>query len=207
MHPNPVFRKTETEKNITFARQRSFGILSVNSEDGPLLSHIPFRLSEDGKYLEAHLVRSNPILRLLETPQKAVIAVSGPDAYISPDWYGVDDQVPTWNYIAVHLRGALRRLDASELHDILERLSASMEERLLPKTPWVTDKMTPDVYAKMQRMIVPIGMEVTQIDGTWKLGQNKPDQVRMGAADGLKSSDIGSEIETLAEHMQGASER
>ena len=67
--------------------------------------------------------------------------------------------------------------------------------------------MTPDVYEKMQCMIVPIGMEVTQIDGTWKLGQNKPDQVRMGAADGLKSSDIGSEIETLAEHMQGASER
>jgi transcriptional regulator len=205
MHPNPVFRKTETEKNIAFARQRSFGILSVNSDDGPLLSHIPFRLSEDGDYLEAHLVRSNPILKLLETPQKAVIAVSVPDAYISPDWYGIDDQVPTWNYIAVHLRGTLLRLDASELHGILERLSASMEERLLPKTPWVTDKMTPDVYEKMQRMIVPIAMEVTQIDGTWKLGQNKPEAVRMSAADGLATSDIGSEIETLAGHMKGVS--
>jgi transcriptional regulator len=204
MHPNPVFRKTETKKNIAFARQRSFGILSVNSDEGPLLSHIPFRLSEDGAYLEAHLVRSNPILRLLETPQKAVIAVSGPDAYISPDWYGVDDQVPTWNYITVHLRGTLRRLDASELHGILERLSASMEERLLPKKPWVTDKMTPDVYEKMQRMIVPIAMEVTQIDGTWKLGQNKSDAARMGAADGLATSKTGSEIEELAALMRDA---
>ena len=97
MHPNPIFRKTETAKNIAFARMRCFGILSVNSDDGPLLSHIPFILTEDGASLEAHLVRSNPILRLLDTPQKAVIAVSGPDAYISPDWYLVADQVPTWN--------------------------------------------------------------------------------------------------------------
>lgn len=205
MHPNPVFRKTETEKNIAFARQRSFGILTLNSTDGPLLSHIPFRLSEDGKYLEAHLVRSNPILRFLETPQKAVIAVSGPDAYISPDWYGVDDQVPTWNYIAVHLRGTLRRLEAGELHGILERLSASMEERLLPKTPWVTDKMTPDVYEKMQRMIVPIAMDITDIQGTWKLGQNKPEAAIQGAADGLATSPIGSEIEALAAHMKDVS--
>ncbi|MGB7288311.1 MAG: FMN-binding negative transcriptional regulator [Salaquimonas sp.] len=203
MHPNPIFRKTETEKNISFARDRSFGILSVNSEDGPLLSHIPFQLSEDGNYLEAHLVRSNPILRLLEEPVSAVVAVSGPDAYISPDWYGVDDQVPTWNYVAVHLRGMLHKLDQDELHGVLERLSAAFEARLLPKKPWVTDKMDQDIYQKMQRQIVPIGFEVSDIQGTWKLSQNKIATAISGAANGVETAGVGSETDTLVQLMRG----
>ena len=202
MHPNSAFRKTGRDRNIEFARQRSFGILSVNSGDGPLLSHIPFHLSEDGTRLEAHLVRSNPILRLLETPQKAVIAVSGPDAYISPDWYEVTDQVPTWNYVAVHLRGTLMRLEADELHGILDELSASMEERLLPKKPWTSAKMDQEIYEKMQRQIVPIAMDVTDIQGTWKLSQNKPDEVRLRAADGLEKSGFGAEIGEMVSFMR-----
>ena len=202
MHPNSAFRKTGKDRNIHFARQRSFGILSVNSEDGPLLSHIPFHLSEDGTRLEAHLVRSNPILRLLETPQKAVIAVSGPDAYISPDWYEVADQVPTWNYVAVHLRGTLMRLEADELHGILDELSASMEERLLPKKPWTSAKMDQEIYEKMQRQIVPIAMDVTDIQGTWKLSQNKPDEVRLRAAEGLERSGFGAEIGEMVRLMR-----
>ena len=122
MHPNPAFRKTTREKNIEFVRERSFGVLAVNSEHAPLISHIPFQLSADGTYLEAHLVRSNPIVRLLKSPVEAVMAVSGGDAYISPDWYGVDNQVPTWNYVAVHVRGTVRQLDHQELRGILDRL-------------------------------------------------------------------------------------
>ena len=202
MHPNSAFRKTGRDRNILFARQRSFGILSINSDDGPLLSHIPFHLSDDGTRLEAHLVRSNPILRLLETPQKAVIAVSGPDAYISPDWYEVADQVPTWNYVAVHLRGTLMRLEAEKLHGILDELSASMEERLLPKKPWTSAKMDQEIYEKMQRQIVPIAMDVTDIQGTWKLSQNKPDEVRLRAADGLEKSGFGAEIGEMVSFMR-----
>lgn len=208
MHPNPVFRKQAQAANIAFARSRSFGVLAVNGDGGPLLSHIPFTLSEDGAWLEAHLVRSNPILRLLDQAQPAVIAVPGSDAYISPDWYGVDDQVPTWNYVAVHLRGTLKRLPDEELHPILERLSENFETRLAPKKPWTIAKMDQEIYQRMLRQIVPIAMDITQIDGTWKLSQNKPDTVRLGAAEGLAgvdpSAQIGSEIEVLVSLMRGA---
>lgn len=81
MHPNPAFRKTTEDKNIEIARARSFGVLAVNAENGPLVSHIPFQLSENGGYLEAHLIRSNPIVRLLKEPVRAIMAVSGGDAY------------------------------------------------------------------------------------------------------------------------------
>ena len=95
MHPNPAFRKESDTRNLTFARARGFGLLGVNDDAGPLLSHVPFLLNDDGSTADLHLVRSNPIARREDGP--AVLAVTGPDGYVSPDWYGVEDQVPTWN--------------------------------------------------------------------------------------------------------------
>ena len=66
----------------------------------------------------------------------------GPDAYISPDWYGTPDQVPTWNYLAVEAEGPLRRLDEDELTQLLDDLSAEHEARLAPKPAWTRAKMS-----------------------------------------------------------------
>ncbi|MGI9372188.1 MAG: FMN-binding negative transcriptional regulator [Hyphomicrobiales bacterium] len=197
MHPNPTFRNTARDDNIAFARERSFGTLAVNADDGPLLSHIPFQVCEEGTRLEVHLVRSNPTVRALKSPKDAVVAVMGPDGYISPDWYGVEDQVPTWNYVAVHLRGRVYLLADDELRGILDRLSLAMETRLLPKKPWNIEKMSDGVFEKLARMIVPITMEVDDIQSTWKLSQNKADSARIGAAQGLRDAQLGSEVERL----------
>ena len=193
MHPNRTFRKTDPAHTLEFARQRGFGVLSVNGENGPVAAHVPFVISPDGMQADMHLVRSNPLLAALETAQPALLAVSGPDAYISPDWYGIADQVPTWNYVAVHLRGELRRLPQEEILDSITRLSRHFEARLAPKTPWKLDKVAPEKLAKMTRMIVPLRLEIRTMDSTWKLGQNKPDGAMDGAAQGLQTSDIGQE--------------
>lgn len=201
MHPNKTFRKADDELNITFARERSFGALVINAENGPLLSHVPFLLSEDGKYLEAHLVRSNPILKYLENETDTVIAVNGGDTYISPDWYETVNQVPTWNYVAVHIRGKLKRLPQDQLPGILERLSHQFETRLLPKPVWKMEKVELETLKKLQKMIVPISMKVTSIDGTWKLAQNKPEEARLAAAKQVKSNGIGQEIGEVSSLM------
>ena len=201
MHPNQTFRKANDELNISFARDRSFGTLAINADKGPLLSHIPFLLSEDGTYLEAHLVRSNPILKSLDREIDAVIGVNGGDTYISPDWYEIDNQVPTWNYVAVHIRGKLKRLSHDQLPGILERLSHQFETRLLPKPVWKMDKVEQDTLDKLQRMIVPISIQVTSIDGTWKLAQNKQEDARLAAANQVKADGIGHEIGEIASLM------
>lgn len=203
MHPNPSFRKADPAQNLAFARDRSFGCLSVNGGDGPLLSHIPFQLSSDGRSLEAHLVRSNPIARALKDGElPAALAVSGGDGYISPDWYGLDDQVPTWNYLAVHLRGRLRLLPEEELYGVLDRLSAAMEARLAPKPAWTTDKLPADLMEKMMRQVVPVAMGVDLIEGTWKMSQNKADKVRKNAAEGLNANGFGLNWQWIAEKMK-----
>jgi transcriptional regulator len=200
MHPNPAYRSEPVERHVAFLRERSFGTLAINADGGPLLSHVPFLLSNDAATCDLHLVRSNPIARRL--PAEAVLAVTGPDGYVSPDWYGVPDQVPTWNYVAVHLRGTLAPLPQEAMRDMLDRQSAEYEARL-PKRPWTTDKMTPDVLARMMRMIVPCRLTVASIDGTWKLSQNKAAEARLAAA-GSVATGFGAELEALSRLMRDA---
>ncbi len=204
MHPNPIYHDADAVRNLDYARERGFGVLAINGPDSPLLSHIPFLMNDAGDQADLHLVRSNPIARALKSPIPARIAVSGPDTYISPDWYGVPDQVPTWNYVAVHLTGTLELLPQETLLDMLDRQSAFYEERLLPKTPWKTAKMTPEIMEKLMRMIVPCRMRVTGMDGTWKLSQNKPEDVRLRAAEDVAAYGFGSETDIMAALMLGA---
>ncbi len=179
MHPNPAFRKTAADRNLAFARARGFGVLSVNGPDGPLMAHVPFLLSDDGTMADLHLARSNAVIAA-GLPAQAILAVIGPDAYISPDWYGVADQVPTWNYIAVHLRGTLVQLPDDAMDGHVNALSDRFEARLAPKPVWKSTKMSDGMMDRMKRMILPFRLNITTVDGTWKLNQNKTPAARAG---------------------------
>ncbi len=196
MHTNPAFRQEPLDRNLSLAHARSFGILSVNGPDGPLMAHVPFLLAEDGSLAELHLARSNPIARA-GLPAPAVLAVSGPDAYVSPDWYGpheqVPDQVPTWNYVAVHLRGMLEPLPDDALRPQADGLSAVHEGRIAGKRPWTSTKMTADAMERMMRMILPFRLRILDVQGTWKLNQNKTPEIRARTAAALAQGDAGAQ--------------
>lgn len=205
MHPNPTYRRTPEDRTIAFIRKRAFGQITMNGPDGLLASHVPVLLSDDATTLDLHVVRSNPILRALTTPQPILLSITGPDGYVSPDWYGVDNQVPTWNYTAVQLHGMLEHLPQDQIRDVLDRQSAHFETQL-PKPPWTADKMTPEVLEKMMRQIAPCRITITDMQSTFKLNQNKPDDVRLRAADGMEASGIGVETAHLAALMRNPPE-
>ncbi len=133
MHPNPAFRLGDEAAMRAFAAERSFAHIFASTGEGPMVAHAPVILTETGA-LRFHLARGNRMARHLDGA--AVIAsIAGPDAYISPDWYGTEDQVPTWNYLAVEAEGTARLLDEAALAAQVDALSA-MQEARLPKTPW-----------------------------------------------------------------------
>lgn len=200
MHPNTAFHTKTEEQNLAWASERAFGLLAVNGRDGPLMSHVPF-LVEDA-FVWLHLVRSNPIISQLERPLTARIAVSGPDGYVSPDWYDLADQVPTWNYIAVHIIGTLELRPVDELKVLLDRQTEFFERRLVPKPPWSSEKMSSGVMDRMMRAILPCRLKISEVKGTWKLNQNKPDAARLAAASCIAQDGIGQEVETLANLMR-----
>ena len=95
------------------------------------------------------------------------------------------NQVGTWNYRTAEAEGPLRRLDETELTDLLDALSAEHEARLAPKPPWTRAKMSPGRFEAMLKAIVGFEMNVEALRGTDKRGQHKKPAEREAAADGL----------------------
>ncbi len=202
MHPNPAFRQTDETRARAIAAERSFGVLVAAVGSEALAAHVPFLL--EGDRVEAHLVRSNPLARALSGgPVAAKLLVSGPDGYVSPDWYGEPDLVPTWNYVAVHLSGTLALAEPDSLLPHLERLSARFEAALAPKPPWTHRKMSDGVMERMMRQILPVEMAVARVESTVKLNQNRSAPARAGAAERLAEGRTpGQETARLAALMR-----
>lgn len=186
MHPNAAFRWDDREAMRAFAAEIGFGMLFLTTPDGPRVAHVPFVFLDDER-LGFHLARGNAITKHLGGAE-ALFVVNGPDGYISPDYYGIDDQVPTWNYIALELQGPVRKMDEAALIAQVDALSDNQEKRLAPKPVWTRDKMAGGLFDKMLRGIVGFEMEVTAWRSTVKLGQNKSVEVRTAAADGAEAA-------------------
>lgn len=202
MHPNSTFRGESRDRALAVARARGFGCLTLAHEGRVLAAHLPFLLDGEDR-LEMHLTRSNPVHKALrEGPHEALMAVAGPDGYVSPDWYGTADKVPTWNYVAVHLRGPLK-LSEAPLRDHLDRLAARFEAELAPKPPWRSDKMTPALLERMMRAIAVIELTIEEVDSTFKLNQNRAPDERAGVVAALAGGATpGQETAALAELMR-----
>ena len=137
-------------------------------------THVPVILdAERGELgsLRFHLARANPTSKALADDREVLMVFVGPHTYISPDWYTDENLVPTWNYAVVHAYGQPRTMDDAELRRQIDDLSAS-RETLLPKSPWTTDKMPPELVDKMCKAIVGFDLPITELQDKWKFNQN-----------------------------------
>lgn len=177
MYTPPPFKPDRTA-SLAFAEGRGFGLVCASDGQMPVASLVPFYLSyaADGTPRAVfHVARHNPLVRLADASQPWLLAITGPDAYVSADWYVSPDQVPTWLYQAVHLTGPARKLSDDELALQIDTLSAKFEDRLLPKKPWTSAKMTAGRLEAMKKAIVGLAMTVEEIEGSFKLNQHKSD--------------------------------
>ncbi|HWE35313.1 MAG TPA: FMN-binding negative transcriptional regulator [Isosphaeraceae bacterium] len=160
-----------------FLRRSSFALLVSQGDGGLVGSHLPLLLADDpgppGR-LVGHMARANRQWRDVRGEVMAVF--SGPHAYVSPTWYEEPGTVPTWNYVAVHAYGTFHVVDdRGELLDILRR-SVAVYEGSRPR-PWTFDESEPAIRAMLEA-IVGFRIEVTRLEGKWKLSQNHSDDRR-----------------------------
>lgn len=173
MYTPSLFEANE-ETAWAFLGERAFGTVVAVSDGTPVASHVPLHVSSrTDRKVSFHLARANPLHGILAAHPQALIIVSGPDGYISPDWYESAHQVPTWNYVSVHLTGKAHILPAEDALAHVDSLSHQFESRLAGKKPWTTDKMPAAKRDAMLRAIVPVAFSVERIEAQWKLSQNK----------------------------------
>ncbi len=187
MHPAQAFRVEDRTTLLDFVAAHPFVTLAASVGGRPILAQAPVVIRDlDGELaLDFHLSRGNVLTPHLVRGFRAVVLATGPDAYVSPDWYESADQVPTWNYLSVEAEGSVAPLDQAELIALLDDLSAQEEARLSPKKPWTRDKMSDGRFEAMLRGIAGGRLFVERLEGTFKLSQNKSDADRLGAAKGL----------------------
>lgn len=175
MYTPPLF-KSDRAASLAFAEARGFGTVCAWDGSKPIASALPFVIDHaaDGTpRLAFHVARHNPLAKLADGRASWLMAVMGADAYVSPDWYVSPDQVPTWLYQAVHLTGPVRTMTEAELGAHVDDLSAKFENRLAPKPPWKSSKMTAGRLDAMKKAIVGLVMTVQDIEGSFKLNQHK----------------------------------
>jgi transcriptional regulator len=192
VHPNRAFHWSDESEMLAFIGEVSFATICV---DAPALVHAPLMVAGPDR-LVFHVSRGNAALGRLEGA-RAIASVLGPDCYISPDWYESPDQVPTWNYVAVEAEGPLRRLDAAELPDMLDRLTAVHEERLAPKPVWTRGKMPPARFEGLVKAIAGFELKIEALRGTRKLGQHKGLEDRRRVAEALAALGRDDEAELM----------
>ena len=175
------FLETDQDKIAAFIDEHAFGTLITVADARPFATHIPFMYERDADLLSCHVARANPQWRHLASGADVLVMFQGPHAYISPTWY-VTPGVPTWDYAAVHVYGSARAIDdvsAAKRH--VERLAARYERGNQP--PWA-----PEFDERKLRGIVGIEIRIKEIQGKFKVSQNRPAEDRARVAAELRAS-------------------
>lgn len=173
----PLFRVEDRARLVDFMRGHAFATLVSSDEAGLHVSHVPLLVDVDGEALRlrGHVARANEHGGALEGARDVAAIFSGPHAYVSPTWYVNHPAVPTWNYAVVHAHGKARMTDEAELHQIVTELSSRYEAGNTP--PWKLSEQPAAYVSSMLEMIVGFEIEVTRIEGKFKLSQNRPAEI------------------------------
>lgn len=158
-------------------RGHSFATLVSHVGGEPFASHLPLLIdAEAGPHgtLVGHMARANPQWRSDDDSFLAIF--HGPHAYISPTWYEDTDVVPTWNYAAVHAYGRLQLIEDRSTLEQIVRDYVAFYEAAMPQ-PW-TISASREYLDKMLAAIVGFRIEITRLEGKFKLNQNHPQQRR-----------------------------
>ena len=185
----PEFAFDDQSEMIEFIRKYSFGIMITYSE-GFRTSHIPFIITaNDPLVLWGHLATGNQQLSGIGD-SRALVIFSGPHSYISPSWYAVPGQVPTWDYVTVHAEGTVRLSSREETTKMLEKMVDFYES-----DSTLARKLREKPYQDMMSGIVGFKIHVDRIWGKAKLSQNHSEEDRMGVIDHLSRSSNQDEVE------------
>lgn len=178
MRQNPSFAMTDAGELRRVIDANPWMTLVSATEQGLVASHYAVLLDEDRDDLTVvgHVGKPDDAIHGLGE-QELLVIVQGPHGYISPGWYGDGPNVPTWNFVSVHLSGVPEVLTAEENLRVLERLVARFESGLpQPRLMWQPPN-DEEYVRRLERGTVGFRLTPTKVVAKRKLSQNKPDEV------------------------------
>jgi transcriptional regulator len=203
------FRVPDHADAIAFMRANPFVILVSAMEDGPFASHVPVVVRETGEQLviRGHVAKANPHWRYLEQRPQCLTIFHGPHSYVSASNYETRENVPTWNYGAVHLYGTARVFSSPEsLQGVLHELIATFEAAYAQQ--W--DSLDQAYRDRMLNHIVGFEITATKIEAKFKLSQNRTKEEQsnvMASLAGAEDTAVSGVARMMRERGLGAVQR
>lgn len=191
MYIPPYYREERPEQISATIRDWRFGIL-VNSGASELhATHLPFLIGDDldrPGTLVTHLARNNPQWQTLEDAGEVLAIFPGPNAYISPNWYQTQPNVPTWNYAAIHIYGRAKLISEP---DQVQRLLTMTVETFDSSADgeWHYHDVPDSFKQRLYPGIVGVEIQIERVFGKFKLSQDKSDADRAGVVAALEQRD------------------
>lgn len=177
------FAVTEPQVLFNLMRQFSFATLVSVHEGKPFATHMPFAVDPERNLLTSHIARANPQWTSFAQNEEVLVIFQGDHSYISPSWYEKHPSVPTWNYMTVHAYGKVQIVEEpAVVKTLLHNLVVQYEQQ------WKMEGLPEDYLHGMMKGIVAFQLEITRLEGKFKLSQNRSrtDQEQVVAA--LKQS-------------------
>lgn len=209
MFQPPHFREERLDVLHDLIRSHPLGLLISNSSGGPIANPLPFLIGESvsaNGVLLAHMSKANQHWRSIEEhPDTPVLVVfQGDQAYVTPSWYETKREtgkvVPTWNYAIVQARGKPEIIhDADWLTGQINSLTNTHEAGR--DDPWAVSD-APNQFVRAQiKGIVGLRIVIDEIEGKWKMSQNRPAKKQRGVIRGYEADSNSPMAALVREHM------
>lgn len=166
------FKHNDLEEQLAFIAAHPFGLLLTNGKETPEATHLPFIVEHSAEklLLHTHLSVANPHAKLLHDDAMVKLVFTGPHAYISPEHYEHNRNVPTWNYVAVHVIGKCKLLNQKEAASLL------LEKTIAYFEPTWQEKfkaLDQHYFDELLKGIIAFSIEPITFESAYKLSQNK----------------------------------
>ncbi|TDQ18375.1 PaiB family negative transcriptional regulator [Algoriphagus boseongensis] len=199
MYIHPLNSWENESEIVDFIQKNAFATLISQVDGKPWATHLPFFLDKnsDGEaILHGHLAKANPQWKSFEDQEEVLVIFQGPHAYISSSWYN-HENVPTWNYLAVHIYGKIRIIEGEELMHHLKTLVDNYEEGRPNRVR--VETMSPSYVAGQVKALVGIEIKIEEVKASAKLSQNRDEVNYKNIVSQLEKSPFALDQEVASE--------
>ncbi len=192
----PAHFAMSTEQVRTVLEAGSAGDLVTVGPDGPVATYLPMIFDPEAGEQGALIGHVSLVNDQWRNPGEALFILHGPDDYIEAGWLNTPGSVnvPTWNYVTVHVYGEL------VVHDDPEWMLAAVRRLSAAHGDASVDAMPAGAVAKLLRAIVGVELRITRLDGKAKMSQNKTPVAIGQVIDGLRTGGGDATANWMAEH-------
>lgn len=191
MYAPKFFRERSLDRMIALVETNPFGLITTVQGGQIEATHLPMLIERmsvrDGTRLRllSHFARSNRQGRALSEGDEVLCIFQGPHGYITPEWYRDEEDVPTYNYSAVHIRGRYGVIqEPGQVRNILEKTTHFFESD--KADPWSMDDIDRQLVESLTQGVRCFAVDVTAIEGASKHSQDKTEDDRAAVLDGLE---------------------